>query len=189
MVQRLEWYALQVRQRTEKLTAQLLNQKGYEPFLPTYFQKRRWSDRVKIFDQPLFPGYLFCKLDPRIRLPLLTTPGVISIIGAGREPMAIPDAEIEAVWRIVNSAASAEPWPYLRCGDRVTVSDGPLRGVEGILTTVKNSCRVVVSITLLQRSVAVEVDRGTVLPSSIASHLPGRAVPALPRETQLAPAV
>jgi transcription antitermination factor NusG len=189
VLQRFEWYALQVRQRTEKLTAQLLNQKGYEPFLPTYLLKRRWSDRVKVFDQPLFPGYLFCKLDPRVRLPLLTTPGVVSIIGAGKEPMAIPEAEIDAVWRIVNSAASAEPWPYLKCGDEVTISDGPLRGVEGILVTVKNACRVVVSITLLQRSVAVEVDRLDVLPSTVARHLPGRAIPALPQETDLAQAV
>jgi transcription antitermination factor NusG len=79
--------------------------------------------------------------------------------------MAIPDVEIDAVWRIVNSAASAEPWPYLKCGDAVTIADGPLRGVEGILVTVKNACGVTVSITLLQRSVAVEVDRRDVLPS------------------------
>jgi transcription antitermination factor NusG len=182
----LEWYAVRVRQRTEKLTAQLLEQKEYRPFLPTYVLKRRWSDRVKIVDQPLFPGYLFCKLDPRVRLPVLTTPGVISIVGAGNQPMPISDAELDAVRRIVGSAAAAEPWPYLQCGDKVTISDGPLRGVEGILVVVKDCCRMVVSITLLRRSVAVEVDSQAVLPSAVARHLPGRVVLASSRE-MLAP--
>jgi transcription antitermination factor NusG len=177
MDQCLNWYALQVHQRKEKLTAELLNLKGYEPFLPTYLLQRRWSDRIKTFDQPLFPGYLFCRLDPLVRLPILTTPGVISIVGAGREPIAIPETEVNAVWRIVESAASAEPWPYLTCGESVRIAEGPLQGVDGILVTLKNSCRVVVSINLLQRSVAVEVDRRSVLPTHIARLLPGRVTP------------
>jgi len=184
----LEWYALQVRQRTERLTAQLLNKKGYEPFLPTYPLKRRWSDRVKVFNQPLFPGYLFCRLDPLVRLPVLKTPGVISIVGTGKEPIPVPESEIEAVWKIVNSVVSAEPWPYLHCGDSVTISEGPLRGVEGILAVAKNAYKVVVSIHILQRSVAVEVDRALVLPRNIARHLPGRVSPSLPQE-QVLPAV
>jgi transcription antitermination factor NusG len=121
MLQCLQWYALQVRQRTEKLTAQLLDQKGYGPFFPTYVL-RRWSDRVKISDQPLFPEDLFCKLDAPVRMPLLTTPGVVSIVGAANQPIPIPDSEIDAV--------------------------------------------------RLQRSVAVEVDRQAVLPSTVARHLP-----------------
>src|SRR5215471_16772080 len=103
-----EWYALQVYQRLEKITALLLNQKGFDLFLPTYTVKRRWSDRVKVVEQPLFPGYLFCRLDARQRwLPVLTTPGVMSIVGTGKEPIAIPESEIEAVRRIVRSFASA----------------------------------------------------------------------------------
>ena len=167
-----EWYALQVYQRLEKITALLLNQKGIDLFLPTYSVKRRWSDRVKVVEQPLFPGYLFCRLDPRQRwLPVLTTPGVVFIVGTGKEPIAIPETEIETVRRIVRSATSAEPWPYLHCGDRVTISDGPLRGIEGILAEMKNACKVVVSINLLQRSVAVVVDRDIVLPRNVARHL------------------
>ena len=169
-----EWYALQVYQRLEKITALLLNQKGFDPFLPTYTVKRRWSDRVKVVEQPLFPGYLFCRLDLRQPwLPVLTTPGVISIVGTGKEPSAIPATEIEAVRRIVRSATSAEPWPYLRSGDCVTISDGPLRGTEGILAEMKNACKLVVSIHLLQRSVAVVVDREIVLPRNVARHLSG----------------
>jgi transcription antitermination factor NusG len=167
-----EWYALQVYQRLEKITTLLLNQKGFELFLPTYSVRRRWSDRVKVVERPLFPGYLFCRLDPRQRwLPVLTTPGVVSIVGTGKEPIAIPETEIETVRRIVRSATSAEPWPYLHCGDCVTISDGPLRGIEGILVEIKNDCKVVVSIHLLQRSVAVVVDREIVLPHNVARHL------------------
>src|SRR5215472_7392864 len=188
MLRVVEFYVVQVRPRTEKFTAQLLNQKGYEPFLPTYLRKRRWSDRVKVLSEPLFPGYLFCRLDARFRLPVLTTPGVISVVGVGKEPVPVPDHEIDAVWRIVNSAVSAKPWPYLNCGDRVTISEGPLRGVEGILAVVKNAYKVVVSINLLQRSVAVEVDRTLVLPRNIARHLPGRVTPSLTQE-QVRPVV
>jgi transcription antitermination factor NusG len=181
----LEWYALEVRQRTEKFTAQLLDQKGYKPFLPTYLVKRRWSDRAKVLSQPLFPGYLFCRLDPLVRLPVLTTPGVISIVGVGKEPIPVPEREIEVVWKIVNSAVSAKPWPYLKCGDSVTISEGPLRGVDGILAVEKNAFKMVVSINLLQRSVAVEVDRALVLPRNIARHLPGCAIPSLIQEEVL----
>jgi transcription antitermination factor NusG len=127
-----------------------------------------------VLEQTLFPGYLFCRLDPRVRLPILTTPGVFSIVGSGKEPISIPEGEIDAASRIVNSTVSAEPWPYLECGDKVTISDGPLRGVQGILATIKNHFKVVVSVTLLQRSVAVEVERSAVLPSSVARHLPNR---------------
>jgi transcription antitermination factor NusG len=182
MLQVLEWYALQVRQRTEKLTAQLLYQKGYAPFLPVYLVKRRWSDRVKVFDQPLFPGYLFCRLNPCARLPVLMTQGVISIVGIGTEPIPIPEHEIDAVRRIAHSAAGAQPWPYLKCGESVTICDGPLHGLDGILVAVKNSCKLVVSVNLLQRSVATEVDRSVVLPRTIARHLPGRVAPPLPIE-------
>jgi transcription antitermination factor NusG len=109
-----EWYALQVYQRLEKITALPLNQKGFDLFLPTYTVKRRWSDRVKVVAQRLFPGFLFCRLDPRQRwLPVLTTPGVVSIVGTGKEPIAVPETEIETVRRIVRSATSGEPWPYL----------------------------------------------------------------------------
>jgi len=174
MSQCKDWYALQVRQQKEKFTAILLGQKGYETFLPTYLLKRRWSDRVKVLEMPLFAGYLFCRLDLRdVRLPVVMTPGVVSIVSFGSEPIAIPEAEINAVMQVVRSTMSAEPWPYISCGDEVTISAGPLRGVRGILTTTKSDCRVVISITLLQRSVAVTVDRRDVLPSSVYSHLPG----------------
>jgi transcription antitermination factor NusG len=162
------WYAIQVRQRAEKLAATLLTNKGYEPFLPTYAVKRQWSDRVKTFDQPLFPGYIFARLDVTKRLPVLTTPGVIGIVGAGKNPIAVPDSEVEAIWRVVNSNTSAEPWPFLEAGETVVISSGPLQGIEGLVVQVKNKFRVVVSIQLLQRSIAVEVGPETAVPTRVA---------------------
>lgn len=163
-----EWYAVRVRQPAEKRCATLLEHKGYEIFLPSYPVKRRWSDRYKVFQEVLFPGYLFCRLDSTARLPVLMTSGVISILGAGKEPIPVPEAEVEAVRRIVNSPVSPEPWPFLACGQNVLIKTGPLRGLEGLLAAITSTCRVVVSISLLQRSVAVEVDRDSVEPISVA---------------------
>ena len=167
-----EWYALQVYQRLEKSRRYYSIKRALISFCPPI--QSGGAGRVKVVEQPLFPGYLFCRLDLRERrLPVLTTPGVNSIVGAGKEPIAIPETEIETVRRIVRSATAAEPWPYLHCGDRVTISDGPLRGIEGILAEMKNECKVVVSIHLLQRSVAVVVDREIVLPRNVARPLTG----------------
>jgi transcription antitermination factor NusG len=158
------WFALQVKQRYEQLTATILRNKGYEEFLPLYKCRRRWSDRQKQLDLPLFPGYLFCKLDPNNRLPILTTPGVILVVGIGKTPVPVDENEIAAVRSIVSSQLAAQPWTFLRAGQRVRIDHGPLRGVEGLFLNHKNQCRLVVSVTLLQRSVAVEVDSDWLTP-------------------------
>jgi transcription antitermination factor NusG len=152
------WFAVQVRSQHEKAISLRLAGAGYAPFLPVYKCRRRWSDRVKEVMLPLFPGYLFCRLDPKVRLPILKTPGVIQIVGSNRIPIPVEDTEIEAIRRLVSSGLPAQPWPFLAVGDRVRIECGPLRGVEGILTAFKGTHRLLVSITLLQRSVAVEID-------------------------------
>jgi transcription antitermination factor NusG len=153
------WYALRIRARHEKLIASALFGKGYDVFLPLYRSRRRWSDRMKELDAPLFPGYLFCRFDVHRRLPILTTPGVIQVVGIGKKIVPVDDTEITAIQSIVTSQLSAEPWPYLCVGQRVRIEKGPLTGVEGILLAAKKGNRVlVVSVTLLQRSVAVEID-------------------------------
>jgi transcription antitermination factor NusG len=136
-----------------------LANKGYEHYLPCYRQRRRWSDRVAETECPLFPGYVFCRFDVFKRLPILTTPGVISVVGVGREPRAIPDAEIAAVEKVVNSGLHAGPWPYLPDGQRVRIEKGALAGVEGVVIRKKDEWRIVVSIHMLQRSVSAEVER------------------------------
>ena len=117
-----------------------------------------------MIEAPLFPSYLFCRFDVWKRLPILVTPGVVGIVSRGRVPIAVEQSEISAIQAMVSSGAKAEPWPYLEVGDRVRVEDTALRGVEGILLGIKGSRRVIVSVSLLQRSVALEIDRALVTP-------------------------
>lgn len=158
------WFALSVKPRHEKSTATALRIKGFEEFVPSYRSQRRWSDRLKEVELPLFAGYAFCRFDAQTRLPILTTPGVLRIIGSGREPEPIPDSEIEALRSVARSGLTAEPWPFLEAGTPVLIEDGPLRGVEGTLLEVKQQERLVLSVSILRRSVAVEIDRRWVRP-------------------------
>jgi transcription antitermination factor NusG len=158
------WYALQVRSRWESSTATLLLGKGYQTFLPTFMTEKPWSGKSKEVAAPLFPGYVFCQFDALKRLPILVTPGVISVVGRGRIPVPVEDSEIEAIQMVVSSGLRAEPWPYLELGQQVRIEDGALRGLEGILTSFRGSRRIVVSVSLLCRSVALEIDRSRVCP-------------------------
>jgi transcription antitermination factor NusG len=152
------WFALQVRTRQEAGVSEQLSGHGYEQFLPLYKVRKRWSDRIKEVDAPLFPGYLFCRFNPHDRLPILKTPGVIQIVGFKNGPSAVEESEILSIQTLVAAGVPHQPWPFLATGDRVRIESGPLLGLEGILTEVKRSHRLVLSVTLLQRSVAVEID-------------------------------
>ena len=158
------WFALQVRSRYENIVAAQLTGKGYEWFLPIYKCRRRWSDRFKEIERPLFPGYLFCRLDPLNRLPILTIPGVALIVGIARTPVPIDETEIAAIQAVVKSDIPSQPWPFLKIGQRVRIEYGPLCGLEGILLDFKGQHRLVLSVTLLQRSVAVQVEGAWVTP-------------------------
>lgn len=129
-----------------------------EVYYPAFRSRRRWSDRIKEIEQPLFPGYVFCRFNPCNRLPILTTPGVLSIVGVAKAPAPIPDSEIYAVQRLVESGLAARPWPFIQVGERVAIERGPLSGAEGILLKYKNRYRIVVSVSLLQRSISAEID-------------------------------
>ena len=159
-----EWFAVQVRARWERSTSTLLSGKGYETLLPLYKAQRRWSGRVKEISSPLFPGYVFCRFDVLKRLPILVTPGVISLLGRGRVPIPVEAAEISAIQTLVSSGLPVEPWPYLEVGQKVRIEDHALHGVEGILIGFRGSRRIVVSVTLLRRSVALEIERARVSP-------------------------
>ena len=158
------WFALQVRSRYESIVATLLRGKGYEWFLPTYKCRRQWSDRIKEMELPLFPGYLFCRFNPQDRLPILKTPGLISIVGIGKTPIPVDEIEITALRSLVSLGLPSKPWPYLKVGQRVRINYGALSGVEGILIGTKGQHRIVLSVTLLQRSVATEIDSAWVDP-------------------------
>jgi transcription antitermination factor NusG len=156
---RLPWFAVQVRCSGESVVSKLLAFKEFETYLPTYRVVRRFCDRNKALDLPLFSGYLFCRIDPAQRLPVLITPGVAGILGVGRVPVPIPDREIIAIETALKSGLSVRPHPYLREGDKVLITEGPLRNVEGVLLSHKNSYRVIVNVPLLQRAVSVELER------------------------------
>lgn len=158
------WFALRVKSNFERTTALHLRERGYEEFLPTYTARSRWSDRIKAVEKPLFPGYVFCNFNPSLRLPVLTTPGVLHIVGIGKEPVPVDRRELTAVWATLQSGLLLRSWPFLQVGERVVVERGPLMGVEGVVTHLKGTYRLVVSITLLQRSIAAEIEREWIRP-------------------------
>jgi transcription antitermination factor NusG len=158
------WFALRVRSNHERVAAMHLREQGYDEFCPAYKSERQWSDRKKTVERFLFPGYVFCRLNPDDRLPVLMMPGVVKLVGFGAQPAPIPDQEIEHVRTLVGSGLLVTPWPFLSVGQTVVLERGPLAGVEGILQQIKKTFRLVVSVHMLQRSVSTEVDRAWVRP-------------------------
>ncbi len=156
------WYALYVKTRFEKVVARNLRTKGYEEFVPLYRRASRWSDRVKDIELPLFPGYVFCRFNPLHRMPILTIPGVNAIIGTGKSFVSVDENELADVRTVLKSNLYCEPCPFLEIGQRVYVERGPLAGTQGIITVIRNSYRLVISVNLLRRSVAVQIDRDAV---------------------------
>jgi transcription antitermination factor NusG len=154
----LPWFAIRVKSNYEKPVSTTLRGKGFEEFVPMYRARRQWSDRIKTVDLPLFPGYLFCRLDLSKRLPLLTTPGFLYVVGKGRTPEPVDENEISAIQRVVSSGLPLAPWPSLAVGQKVRLERGPLRGVEGVVSKIAGEHRIYVNASLLQRSVCVQVD-------------------------------
>ena len=159
-----QWFALQVRTRWESSTANLLSGKGYQTLLPTFRTQIRWRGGPREVTAPLFAGYVFCRFEALKRLPILVTPGVLTVVGSGRIPIPVEDSEIDTIQRVVSSGLRAEPWPYLEVGQQVRIQDGALRGLEGILISFRGSRRIVVSVSLLCRSVSLEIERSAVYP-------------------------
>jgi transcription antitermination factor NusG len=156
------WFAVRVKSNREQITARALRSQGYEEFVPVFRRSRRAFGRTKTIEFPLFPGYVFSRFDKEKRLPILMLPGVIHVVGIGKEPAPIDSAEIASIRVIADSPLCSEPWPFLNVGERVEVVSGPLMGAQGVILGVKNKYRLIASMTLLQRSIAVEVDRESV---------------------------
>ena len=152
------WFALRVRSRHEKIVATMVHNKGFQEFLPLYPSRRRWSDRLKSVELPLFPGYVFCRLNPVYRLPLLKIPGVQHFVGIGKVPAPIEHSEIASIRMAAQSGLPMEPCSFQPIGQRVLIEDGPLAGIEGVLVGTPERGRVVVSVTLLKRSAAVAIE-------------------------------
>jgi len=155
---RPQWHALYTRHQHEKPIARMLSGKGHEVFLPLYAVVRRWQDRSKRLCLPLFPCYVFIRGGLDRQLQILSTPGVFTVVGWAGHPAAIPESQIESLRQMTEGSSHLEPHPYPVCGDRVRVRSGTLQGLEGILLRKKNISRLVVSLEMLGRSAAVEID-------------------------------
>jgi transcription antitermination factor NusG len=169
----LSWWALYTRHQHERVVADVLSAKGFEVFLPLYDSIRRWKDRQKLLSLPLFPCYVFIRGEVGRCLQVVNTPGVHMILNQGEHFAVIPENEIQAIRRTVEGPFRMEPHPFLRCGERVRVTCGSLQGVEGILVRKKNQFRLVLSVDMLAKSVAVEIDAADV--ESVSEPAGGRA--------------
>jgi transcription antitermination factor NusG len=156
--QAARWYAIYTSSRHEKVVAKQLEDRGIESFLPLYRSWHRWKDRRKLVDLALFPSYVFVRIEAQKRLRVLQVPGVVNLVSFNGEPAALPEQEINALRNGLENHVYAEPHPYLRVGRKVRVVRGPMAGAEGILSRKKDKHRVVISIDLLMRSIAVEVE-------------------------------
>jgi len=157
-----QWFALAVKPRFDKAVARALEVKGYETLLPLYKKYHKYRARSKESELPLFPGYVCCRFDIQTRLPILTTPGVIQVLGAGNRPIPLSDLEIYSLQAALKAQLPVQPFPFVDAGQRVRINSGVLAGVEGIVLRLKPSLRLVLSITLLQRSVLLEIDQDQV---------------------------
>jgi len=158
------WFALTVKPRHEKAATAYLGRKGLEAYLPLYKARRRWSDRFREVEMCLFPGYVFCRFHFANRLDVLNVPSVHSVVGFGDRETPVSEQEIDSIRTILASGAPVLPWNFVKVGERVRIVDGSLCGIEGVLVRERDAWRVVVSVDLLQRSVAVEIDRELIRP-------------------------
>jgi transcription antitermination factor NusG len=160
----LAWHALTVKHQHERAIEAALSYKGFEAFSPMYRSRRQWSDRIKEIERPLFAGYVFCRFGGEAKTRVLDTPAVGRVVEFAGKLAAVPDAEMDAIRAIVRSGEPVRPWPHLKPGDRVRLERGPLRGMEGVLLKEKDTLELIVSVELLQRSVAVRIDAASIVP-------------------------
>ena len=155
----LQWFAIRVKSNRERVAADALNARNLEVCLPVYREHRNSRNRARTVELPLFSGYVFSRFDARDRLPILTVPGVVHIVGFGNDPQPVDPREMASVFALVQTGLPAVPHPYLNVGNRIQLRFGPLRGVEGVVLAHKNETKLVMSVSLLQRSIAVDVER------------------------------
>ena len=153
------WYAVQTRPRHEKKIVAELSEKGIDSYLPLLNQVHRWSDRRKLVQVPLFPGYVFvhAQLDSEVRVAVLRSWGALAFVGPQREPLPIPESEIEHIRTLLATKIPLTPYPFLKVGQHVRVRGGALDGLEGILVT-NGARRLVISVATIQRSLSITIE-------------------------------
>jgi transcription antitermination factor NusG len=170
---RFSWYALQVRPNSEDVVSSVLSYKGYETYVPKYRAELYKGGQKRSKERRLFPGYVFCRFSPaqsgmvNLGAGVVTTFGVLRIVGTGDAPAAIPDSEIEAIERILSSYLTSGPSTYLHVGQKINIASGPLRGISGLLISVDNMDSLLVSVEVLHRSLAVRIQRDWISPTSV----------------------
>lgn len=158
------WFAIHTKVRRERVANSALQNRGFETFLPLCKTRRRWSDRIKELEVPLFPRYFFCRFKLHDHRQVVTTLGIEYVVGIAKNPVAIPDAEIASLEAVMRSDMAAQQWPFIQKGQWIRITSGALAGIEGILQDCRGNRRLVISVTLLQRSVALDIDRLDVTP-------------------------
>lgn len=158
--QQAHWYAVQTRPRHEKRVATELAQKGVNTFLPLVTDVRQWSDRRMRIELPLFSGYLFVNIvaTAESRVSVLQSYGAVSFVGRGREPIAVPESQIEDVRRLVANKVPFAAHPFLEIGQRVRIRGGVLDGIEGILERRKGRDQLILSVQTIQRSLSLSLE-------------------------------
>ena len=152
------WFALAVKPRFDKAVAITLERKGFETLIPLYKKHHKYGTRSKQSELPLFPGYVFCRFSVLCKQPILTTPGVTQILGNGKRPIPVSETEMISLRTVIRAQVPLYPFPFLQVGEKVRIEEGVLTGVVGVVVKLKESFRLVLSVTLLQRSVLLEVD-------------------------------
>ena len=165
------WVAVQVRAGWEIKAARGLRQRGYEELVPSSQQRRRWSDRIKTMEVPLFTGYVFLRFRTDKEQPVITTPGVIRFVGVSNTPIAIDDCEMEALQIASKATYRCGPWPFLQVGQEVEVRNGPLYGLKGKIIRFKNKQRIIITVNLLQQSAFVEIEDHEIAPTGRPSEV------------------
>lgn len=160
------WYAVYTWARHEKMVARHFEERGIAHFLPLYWSVRRWNKRVARVSLPLFPGYIFVQTSWQDRYQALEVPGVVHFIGAAKSPTEIPAEQVEVLRNAMLHGRRVEPHPYLAPGNRVLVASGPMAGVTGVIERTTSGCRIIISVDMIKRSVAVELDSAMVIAES-----------------------
>jgi transcription antitermination factor NusG len=158
-----EWYAFRVRPRHEKAASVQMREQGHVEFLPLIREQRRWGNRTAQVDVPLFAGYIFCRAQRSTMYSILNLPAVLDVVRAGSHPLPAASEEIDGLRRAIEGNLHLEPWNYTEVGQRVCIKSGPLAGLRGIVVEVRQTQRLVLSVSLLRRSVLVEVDRDAIV--------------------------
>ena len=163
----MRWFAVQTRSRHEKMAARQLQAQGFATFLPLSVEMRQWSDRRKVVEMPLFPGYVFLQMVylPEQRLRVLTTEGVVNFVGVHSQGVPIPDKQIEDIQTLLTAKVPFESYPFLKVGQRVRIRSGSLEGIEGILVRQESDRRLVISVELIQQSVSIRLQDYEVEPT------------------------